>query len=211
MSEVTARISPLTAEEARAAAVRAGVPEYMADLNIFRILLRHPRLARAFHDLLHMLLWEGRLDSRLRELVIMRLGWICGSEYEWTQHWRVAQSLGISESDLLAVRDESPGGELGPLESALLAAADELTREGEVSAGTWTTCAELLGDDQSMLELLTVIATWRMVASILLSLEVPLESGVDTWPPEGRPPPDVPLWRHQPPSSQQIDSSVNKI
>jgi len=34
----------------------------MAGLNIFRVLLRHPKLARAVHDLLATLLWNARLD-----------------------------------------------------------------------------------------------------------------------------------------------------
>jgi hypothetical protein len=39
------------------------------------------------------MLWHGKLDPRLRELVIMRIGWLTASDYEWTQHWRVAQGL----------------------------------------------------------------------------------------------------------------------
>ena len=45
------------------------------------------------------------IDARLRELIIMRIGWRQGSVYEWTQHWRVARMLEIPEEDLVAVRD----------------------------------------------------------------------------------------------------------
>ena len=69
-------------EEARAAAAEAGIPETMADLNVFRVLLRHPRLAGAVNTLLATLLWKSALDPRLRELVIMRIAWVTGSEYE---------------------------------------------------------------------------------------------------------------------------------
>ena len=39
-----------------------------------------------------------------------------------------------------------------------------------------------------LVELVTAISAWRMVASILQSLQVPLEDGVASWPPDGRPP-----------------------
>ena len=47
-----ARIPRLRLEEAKAAADQAGVPDYMAELSIFQVLLNHPALARALNDLL---------------------------------------------------------------------------------------------------------------------------------------------------------------
>lgn len=88
------RVPLLPVNEAKAAADEAGVPNYMAELSIFQALLNHPRLARTFNDLLATMLWHGALDPRLRELVIMRIGWLTACDYEWTQHWRVASGLG---------------------------------------------------------------------------------------------------------------------
>ncbi len=90
----TARVPRLPLAEAKAAADEAAVPDYMAELSIFQVLLNHPSLARAVNDLLATMLWHGCLDARLRELVIMRIGWLTACEYEWTQHWRVATRLG---------------------------------------------------------------------------------------------------------------------
>jgi hypothetical protein len=39
-----------------------------------------------------------------------------------------------------------------------------------------------------LIELVTAIGAWQMIASILHSLEVPLEEGVSSWPPDGRRP-----------------------
>jgi len=94
-----ARVPRLPVDEAKAAADEAGVPDYMAELAIFQVLLNHPRLACAVNDLLATMLWRGTLDPRLRELVIMRIGWLTASDYEWTQHWRVAQGLGVSADE----------------------------------------------------------------------------------------------------------------
>jgi alkylhydroperoxidase family enzyme len=181
------RVAVLDSEAARAAAASVGVPEVMADLNIFGVMLNHPYLAKALHRLLATLLWHGQLDARLRELVIMRLGWRTGSVYEWTQHWRVARDIDVSEADLLAVRDWQAAGSFGELEQAVLAATDETLDDGAISAQTWQRCAAHLPTEH-LLELVMVIGNWRMVSSVLRSLEVPLEDGVDPWPPDGQAP-----------------------
>jgi alkylhydroperoxidase family enzyme len=184
-----ARVPRLPVEEAKAAADQAGVPDYMAELSIFQVLLNHPTLARALNDLLATMLWHGALDPRLRELVIMRIGWLTACDYEWTQHWRVACGLGVSAEDLLGVRDWSSHDGFGGPERAVLAATDDVVRDGAVSAQTWAACEGELGTDSAVLiELVTAIGGWRMIASILHSLEVPLEDGVASWPPEGQPP-----------------------
>lgn len=205
------RIAGLSAEEARRAAEECGVPGYMARLSIFRVLLRHPRLARALNDLLGVMLFDGALDTRLRELIIMRVGWTTGSVYEWTQHWQIARSLGVADDDLLAVRDWRSSGVFGPAERAVLAAVDDVVERGAVSAGTWQSLQEHVpgagmpvtgapdtgtpsaGPDEQttkiLLEVVAVVGAWRMVSSWLESLEVPLEDGVQAWPPDGASPP----------------------
>ncbi|MHB8465139.1 MAG: carboxymuconolactone decarboxylase family protein [Acidimicrobiales bacterium] len=181
----TPRIELLDIEDANGGATAVGVFPFMAELNVFRMLLQHPKLAKALHDLLVTLLVGSSLDGRLRELVIMRIGWVSGSEYEWTQHWRIATQLGVTEADLLAVR-EWRASDLGPAERAVLAATDETLDTGTISAETWRTCEELLVGAEPLLELVVAIGTWRMFASVLRSLQVPLEEGVDGWPPDGR-------------------------
>jgi alkylhydroperoxidase family enzyme len=176
-------------DEAKAAADEASVPDYMAELAIFQVLLNHPTLARALNDLLATMLWHGKLDTRLRELAIMRIGWLTASDYEWTQHWRVALRLGVSADDLVGVQNWQAHNGFGPIERAVLAATDDVVRDGAVSADRWVACERELGSDPAvLLELVTAIAAWRMIASILHSLKVPLEDGVDSWPPDGQPP-----------------------
>jgi alkylhydroperoxidase family enzyme len=191
MTENTPRIDMLSLEDARKAAAEAGVPGQAADLSIFRVLLNQPALARWIADLLFGLLFRGNLDVRLRELVIMRLGWATGSVYEWTQHWRIATQLGIAEADLLAVRDWKASPRLSDADRAVLAATDETLESGAISPETWARCERHVGGPEALLELVAAIGTWRLVSSVLRSLDVPLEDGVAPWPPDGRTPADV--------------------
>src|SRR6201997_3743243 len=152
-----ARVPGLPLGEAKAAADEAAVPNYMAELSIFQVLVNHPQLARALNDLLATMLWHGALDSRLRELVIMRIGWLTACDYEWTQHWRGASRLGGTGGDLLAVRDWRGDDGFGPAERAVLAATDDVVRDGAVSAESWAACArELQGETTVLIELVTV-------------------------------------------------------
>ena len=179
------RIEALDRLGAREAAARVGVPEGMADLSVFRLLLRHERLAGAVHGLLHQLLWEGTLDARLRELIIMRIGWVQRSVYEWTQHWRVARMLEISEEDLLALRDWRAAGRFEGAAAAVLSATDETLDAGAISPATWEELERYIPNDLARLEVVLSIANWTMFAQLLRSLDVPLEDGVAPWPPDG--------------------------
>ncbi len=184
------RVDLLPLEEAKQAARDAGVPRLLAGLNIFRLLLHRPRTAKALADLLLSLLFGGELADRLRELVIMRIGWATGCDYEWTQHWTIAQErFGCSEAELLAVRDWPRSDLFGPAEQAVLAATDETLATGTISAETWARCAAHLGGERQCIELVAAIGTWRLVSQLARSLEIPLEEGVASWPPDGVQPP----------------------
>jgi alkylhydroperoxidase family enzyme len=179
------RVPLRSVEEAKQAGAAVGIDARLAELNIFRALLHHPRLARVVADLLLTLLFGGKLDARLRELVIMRIGWVTGSEYEWTQHWRIATQLGIPAEDLLALRAWRSSRRLGAADRAVLAATDETLETGTITRETWAACEAHVGSPEALLELVAAIGTWRLISSLLRSLEIPLEAGVEPWPPDG--------------------------
>ncbi|MCH2172509.1 carboxymuconolactone decarboxylase family protein [Myxococcota bacterium] len=183
------RIPLLLPEEAARAAKGAGIAEAIGQLSVFRVLLRHPELAKRVNDLLMLLLLQGSLDARLRELVIMRIGWSTRSVYEWTQHWRIALKLGVSERDLLALRNWRSHDHWSPADRAVLAATDETLDQGAIGPATWTECVAELPTVEEQLELVAAIGTWRLISQILKSIEVPLEEGVAPWPPDGASPP----------------------
>ena len=183
------RVRLLDLDEARAAADRVDIPAGMAELAVFRALLAHEELAAKVNGLLHQLLWNGVLDPRWRELLILRIGWVRGSDYEWTQHWRVARLLDIPEEDLLAVRDWRSSRCFDRGDRAVLAATDETLDSGSISAATWAEIEAVIDDPRARIELVIAIANWSMFAQLLGSLQIPLEAGVESWPPDGLSPP----------------------
>jgi alkylhydroperoxidase family enzyme len=182
------RVPMLSIEDSKTAAEKAGIPAMLAPLSVFRMLLQHPPLAKALSQMLATLLWEPKLEPRLRELVILRLGWVTGSVYEWTQHWRIARGLGMSEEECLGVRDWKAYGGYGRAERAVLAATDDTLEIGAIRDETWAECEASLGGVAERLELVVAIGNWRLFSSMLRSLEVPLEDGLEPWPPDGKRP-----------------------
>jgi alkylhydroperoxidase family enzyme len=183
------RVVPLGSDAASRAAAEAGVVRPLAELEVFGVLLHRPPVARAVQDLLLSMLGRGRLDPRLRELAIMRIGWVTGSVYEWTQHWRIARDVGVPEADLLALRaDWRAHDGFAAADRAVLGATDDVLATGAVGDAAWAAVEAALPDDAARVELAVVIATWRMVATLLQTLRVPLEAGVAPWPPDGRSP-----------------------
>ena len=186
---VKPRIEHLDIDRAKEAAARVGISEQMAELSVFRVLLQHPKLAQALNGLLGTLLFDGnRLDPRLRELIILRIAWVTGSEYEWTQHWRFARQIEIPERDLLEVRDWRASSLLQAADRAVLAATDEVLEGGVILKATWEECERYIEGAEARLELVVAIGNWNTFSILLRSLEIPLEEGVSPWPPDGRRP-----------------------
>ena len=181
------RIEMLSVEQAKAAAKECGIRESMAGLSVYRALLRHPQLASAVNHLLTTLLFTGnKLDVRLRELLIMRIGWTTGAKYEWTQHWHFAERVGLPPEDVIAVRDWRLSTRLGAADRAVLAAVDDTLERGKISDSVWSECVRHVGSPEQLLEMVIAIGNWNMFSQLLRSVEIPLEDGVKDWPPDGR-------------------------
>lgn len=183
------RIGLLSEEDAQKLAKEYGVSDSLARLNVFRTLLHRPKSAKAIADLLFSLLAETPLGHRRRELIIMRLGWSTGSEYEWTQHWPIAQEVfGCTADELLALRDWKAASCFDAVDRAVLTATDELVQTGDLCDETWKACFDNVGRDAAI-DMVASIGTWLLISKMARGLRIPLEEGVEGWPPDGKVPP----------------------
>ena len=69
-------------------------------LNIFRTLAQHPKLMKRWLVFGNHVLGRSSLPAREREIVILRIGWLCRSAYEWGQHVRMALGAGLSQAEI---------------------------------------------------------------------------------------------------------------
>ena len=129
-----------------------GMPARRTQSEAFRVVANNPAVARVAFSQLMQLLENNKFDTRLRELMIMRIGWVTGSAYEWTQHWRVATTAGIPPEDILAVRDWRNSQRLTPADRAILAATDECLAGKSISDAAWGEVARHITDPGQQVE-----------------------------------------------------------
>jgi len=148
-------------------------------VNIYATIVRHPEAAAAQVNL-GRTLRAGVLSGRHREILILRTGCNCGSEYELAQHYRIAMSIGMTDEDMQRIRlgPDAPGWE--PVEAALCRAADELHHDSVISDGTWAALGEL--SEQELIEVPLLVGYYHLVSMVLNSLGVPVEDGAPLFP-----------------------------
>jgi 4-carboxymuconolactone decarboxylase len=173
------RVPPLPAEDRDERAVellaQAGGPAGAAT-NLFATLVRHPGLFRRWLPFGGKLL-AGRLPDRDRELLILRTAWHCRSDYEWTQHARIAATAGLTADEIVRVRGSAHDPAWARADALLLRAADELHDESCLGDATWAALAERY-DERQLIELPMLVGHYHLVAFTLNSLGVQVEPGV---------------------------------
>ena len=76
--------------------------------EIYFYMLRYPELWDRIAAMSVQLQGSGLLPARDRELVILRVGWLCQAPFEFGEHVRVAKRLGISSDEIDRVKAAYP-------------------------------------------------------------------------------------------------------
>ncbi len=143
-------------------------------LNIFRALSHSPEALRRFMKFGTYFLAEGKLDPKLRELAILRAGYLCRAPYEVSQHIAFGRRAGLSDAQIRGVA--GPDASLFDAHQlAVLTFAGELTADSRVSDATWTSVAAFLNEEE-LVELTMVTSAYNMVSRMLNALEVDIDS-----------------------------------
>ncbi|HVU00407.1 MAG TPA: carboxymuconolactone decarboxylase family protein [Polyangiaceae bacterium] len=150
-------------------------------LNIFTTLARHPALLKRWLVFGSHILGGSTLSPRAREMLILRTGYRCKSEYEWGQHAQIGKMCGLTDDELrrIIAGPNAPGWD--PVEALLLRAADELHDDQVVSDGTWAGLREHL-DEKQLLDLVFTVGQYTLVSMALNTLGVQLDAGVEGFP-----------------------------
>src|SRR5689334_25316591 len=103
-------LEPLTARSSQA-------------MNLYTTLARNPAALKAFTTWGGQVLLKSSLTPRDRELVILRIGWLCRSGYEWAQHSLVGKRAGLSDQEIERVKVGPDASGWTVTEATLLRAA----------------------------------------------------------------------------------------
>lgn len=143
--------------------------------NVFVTVVRNPRADRLRGPINQHILNATTLPVRPRELLLMRIGVLCRSEYEWAAHSRLGRQAGMTDEDVARIiaGAEAVGGD--PLDTALLRATDELHRDDRISEATWRVLAASL-DSRQLLDVLIAVGGYRSTSMAINTAGVQLDA-----------------------------------
>lgn len=146
-------------------------------LNIFRTFVRAPKAAKGFLAWGNYILSKRNdLPAREREIVILRIGYLCKSGYEWTQHTEIGLRSGLTAEEVAAIKIGADAPSWSPADAALLKASDELHHDQFITTPTWTALKAHFSDKQCM-DVVFTAGQYTQVSMILNSFGVQLDPG----------------------------------
>jgi alkylhydroperoxidase family enzyme len=143
--------------------------------NIYSTVGHTPAALQGFLAWGSYVLRRTQLDPRERELVILRIGFLCKSGYEWAQHARLGKQHGVTDQELAQLKIGPSDPAWTARERVLLHAADELHRDRFVSQDTWQRLGEFL-DMRQQMDLVYVIGHYTQVCMILNTFGIQLDA-----------------------------------
>jgi 4-carboxymuconolactone decarboxylase len=143
-------------------------------INVYKLLLHTPSLAACWLDLISTARFKTELDGRLREIVIIRVGYLNHTDYVVNQHvpeLSIPEGLSKQESDALADSDWQSSAFFSPRERAALAYTDAVTRD--------VTVPDLVFDalrphfsEREIVELTVLIGIYNMHTRVFTALRI---------------------------------------
>lgn len=180
---LTPRITPLikSDDETTAALDKTPVSSSGEPYNLFTTLARHPRLLARINAMGGIFMTKGELTGRDREIVVLRVSTRTRCYYEWGHHVPLARKAGVTEKELRCLARQNDAVAWNRHDTVLLSVADRLLDAGEVDDALWGRACDEWSESQ-ILELLTLIGFYRMIADLLKTVRVELDPGLPYWP-----------------------------
>jgi len=146
-------------------------------LNIYRTLAAHPKLLKRWGVFGTHVLYKNTIPAREREILILRVGWLCRSEYEWGQHVVIACAAGVTDAEIERVKEGADAAGWNGADAVLIRAADELHNDSFVSDSTWQALSNTW-NTQQLIDIIFTVGQYHTVSMALNTLGVQLDEGV---------------------------------
>lgn len=141
-------------------------------LGVFATIGRAPRLFRMWLLYSAMMMPFGYLSRKDTELLIVRVAYLRGNDYELDQHRDIAKRVGLSAEDIDAACQ--PSHTFTGRRGILLDAAQEIVETRNLSPQTWDKLKAELNERQQV-AFVMLIAQYDGLATVLDTLDVPLD------------------------------------
>ena len=160
-----------------AAALRRAIGSTPSDevTEFTATMLRHPDLYRR-HVEMAFQLYGGKLSPRDRELVVLRIGWLCKAPYEWGEHVKIGKRVGLTPEEIERATRGSTAPGWSEHDRAIVRAAEELHQDAMISDETWEVLSRRL-DEQQLIELPLLVGQYQGLAYLQNALRLRLIPG----------------------------------
>lgn len=146
-----------------------GYPEGMPLAPFFANLAHSPEFFAGYIDLGVTASIHSALPVRVRELAILRTGWLHGAPYLWGEHVHSARDRVLTSEEIERITCGSQAPGWSELDRAVLRAAEELHGDAMIGDETWNVLAAHL-DDRQLLELPMLVGHYVLTAYVQNSL-----------------------------------------
>jgi alkylhydroperoxidase family enzyme len=141
-------------------------------INVYKLLLHSPALAACWIDVINAARFKTALDGRLREIVIIRVGYLNRTDYVVKQHVpALALPEGLSEAECAALADWRNSQFFSARERAVLAYADAMTREIVVPDDVFDALRPHFSERQ-IVELTVLVGIYNMHTRVMTALRI---------------------------------------
>ena len=150
--------------------------------NVTRMIANaSPSVFAGFGMFAEGLLRHSPLPPALRELAILRVGFLSNCEYEVFQHQTFARHVGLSDREIAAITsNEQHGDTLSEAQSDVLRFVDDLVANVRPSDETLTAVRALL-DDTQVTDLTLTVGFYMMVARFIEMSGVEIDENSIDW------------------------------
>ena len=143
--------------------------------NLYRVLAHSPALIAEFLRMTTAARAAGRLAADLKELAILAVADATAAATIRAAHTSPAAAARLTPEQVSSVATWRLRSCYSPEQSAILAYAEEVTRDVRASDATWEAVTTFL-DSEQLAELTLVVAFYNMVARVLEPLQVDLDA-----------------------------------
>jgi 4-carboxymuconolactone decarboxylase len=153
-------------------------------LNLSSTLVRNPEMMEPWLKFAAYVLVGSTLPRRDREILILRIGWLCRSEYEFGQHRLLGAMAGLTDEEIVRITEGPDAPGWSAFDAALLRAVDELHADAFISDATWGMLARQYSEKQ-LIDVVVTVGQYNLVSMMLNSFGVQRDPGIPGFP-EGK-------------------------
>ncbi len=157
------------------AAIRDYIKQRETIFNLRATLMRNKPLFLRWELFANQVFVNSDIPRRQKEIIILRIAWLCQSDYEWQHHVAGSKYQKLFSDDVIERIKEGPEAEgWDQSDAVLVRAVDELYASNMVSDLTWKKLSEEYSTSQ-LIEILFIVGYYNLLALVMNSLGAQVE------------------------------------